>query len=518
MIAIGMRYLTKYAVATNQARQRAEWPPHFGRVFMAMAAAHVENGSDAGERIALEWLEAAEPPAMLASDAEERSLVRAYVPVNDEHDGILKRARQERSFPRIRPHEDCVYFIWNATPSPATRAALGTVCGKVTRVGHSSSAVQMWAVESGQEPVPNWWPDAPFEDIRVRVTGPGTMQALEEACNLVPIQQYDNVAEALSAANGREKTALKREIEARFPQGRPESRRPQLVRWQGYGRAKGLEKSEQAAAGPFDENLIVLTKREGSALGLESTLQLTGAMRISAMKAAGESVPEWISGHDKTGAPSQRPHLAFFPLPYVGYEHSDGHVMGLGIAVPREMAASDALRRSLGPLFFDPETGDEHEIHLWRNRFGGGDSVVRCTRVWDWTLEREKRERPPIALRLSTWTNPSRVWASVTPVVLHHYPKKRNGDVERIVREAFVSALYPEPEWVATTSISRVFGSGHALEVPPFTEGGTNLCRYQTHVVARFAVPVRGPVLVGRGRYRGYGLFRPISEQEAGIE
>jgi CRISPR-associated protein Csb2 len=120
MIAIGIRYLTKYAVATNLARQRAEWPPHFGRVFMALTAAHFESGADPAERAALEWLEAAAPPAMLASDAEERSLVRAYVPVNDDHSGIFGRARQERAFPRVRPHDDCVYFIWSAPPSMET--------------------------------------------------------------------------------------------------------------------------------------------------------------------------------------------------------------------------------------------------------------------------------------------------------------------------------------------------------------------------------------------------------------
>ena len=56
MIALGIRYLTKYAVATNLARQPAEWPPHPGRVFMAMAASHFESGADAEELTALEWL------------------------------------------------------------------------------------------------------------------------------------------------------------------------------------------------------------------------------------------------------------------------------------------------------------------------------------------------------------------------------------------------------------------------------------------------------------------------------
>jgi CRISPR-associated protein Csb2 len=108
MIALGIRYFTGYAVATNSSRERPEWPPHPGRVFMAMAAAHFETGADPAERAALEWLEAAPAPALRASDADERTSVRAYVPVNDDHGGILRRVRQERAFPRVRPHDDCV--------------------------------------------------------------------------------------------------------------------------------------------------------------------------------------------------------------------------------------------------------------------------------------------------------------------------------------------------------------------------------------------------------------------------
>lgn len=47
MLTLGIRYLTGYAVASNVAhRDEVEWPPHPGRVFMAMAAAHFETGAD----------------------------------------------------------------------------------------------------------------------------------------------------------------------------------------------------------------------------------------------------------------------------------------------------------------------------------------------------------------------------------------------------------------------------------------------------------------------------------------
>jgi CRISPR-associated protein Csb2 len=508
MIALGIRYLTNYAVATNLARQRAEWPPHPGRVFMAMAAAYFETGADRAERAALEWLESAPSPMLRASDSDERTLVRAYVPVNDVPFGVVARPRQDRMFPRTRPHDDCVYLIWAAEPAAETRSALARLCAKVTRVGHSMSAVQMWVVPDAEEPEPNWLPGTMNQDARLRVPGTGTLRALEAAFNGEAIQRFDSLAEAVTAATGPEKTRLKKALQANFPGGRPESRRPQLVHWQGYGRPTVGEVDRPVIDGPFDENFIVLAKAEGAMLGLESTLQLTAALRNSAMKVTGQAPPEWLSGHDAGGAPSLHAHVAFFPLPYVGFEYADGHVLGLGIAIPRDLRISggtrdEQLRRFLSPLFFDLGTGEERDIGLWRRG------------VWEWTLEREKRERPPLTLQRLSWTKPSRTWASVTPVVLHHYPKRRDGDIERIVKEAFVSALFPEPESLIIRSVSAIQGAGHAMALPAFAEGGANLCRYQTHVVARFEQAVRGPMLVGRGRFRGYGLFRSLPDGEA---
>jgi CRISPR-associated protein Csb2 len=219
------------------------------------------------------------------------------------------------------------------------------------------------------------------------------------------------------------------------------------------------------------------------------------------MKAAG-TAPEWLSGHQPDGTPSVNSHVAFFPLPFVDSPHADGHLMGVALAIPRTLVAdedrSTALRRVLQPLLFD-KGGNERTISLWRGN------------AWKWHVQRERRDYPPFNLRAGTWTGPGCEWASVTPVVLHHYPKpNRAGDVERIVLEAFESAGFPKPVDLRVQPVSHFRGAGHARSLPSFTEGGDKMCRYQTHIVATFATPVRGPVLVGRGRFRGYGLFRPV--------
>jgi len=469
-----------------------------------MAAAYFETRGDENEREALEWLEQAGAPALSASGDQPRSFVETYVPVNDKHGGIVARSRQSRSFPATRPDRDLVYLIWNSEAPQHLRGALERLCGKVTRIGHSSSLVQMWVADDAATLDAEWQPgDGPFEH-QMRVAERGTLAYLEKVFNQEAIERYQQLSEALEGAKGKEKNRLKKEIAEHFPEGHPKATRPRLARWQGYLRFSGQKAQEEVRNGPFDSKLIVLTRRdEQRIMGLEATLQLTSAFRDAVMKAAGEDVPEWLSGHQPDGSPTSKPHAAFFPLPFVGAKHADGHVMGLAMAIPSELdlqhETRDAvLRRVIGPLLFR-DTGEEKVIRLWRGH------------AWRWELEREKREYPPVTLRATTWTGPAREWASVTPVVLHHYPKrKRENDVQRILLQAFESAGLPSPDEMRVQPVSLFEGAGHARSMPEFTEGGESLCRYQVHVVVKFTVPVEGPVLVGRGRFRGYGLLRPV--------
>ena len=468
MTALGIRYLRGCAVASDTTRRQAEWPPHFGRVFMAMAAAHFETRGDTEERGALEWLERQTPgPSISAPAASERTSskgygpIETYVPVNDKHGGLAKRSRQARSFPTLRLRDDKVFLIWHAEAPTVVRTALEKLCSKVTRIGHSSSLVQMWVVDQAEDLRATWIPDEFVAERRMRSVEAGVLANLESAF--------------------------------------AKQERPRLSHWQGY---RALHETEErpAIAGVFDPRLLIFEKFEGRMLGLESTLQLTGALRNAAMRALppGES-PEWLSGHQPGGTSTTKPHVAFLPLPFVEAKYADGHVLGLAMAIPRSVPTEDA-RAALGAFLFNTETGEERTVRLWRN-----------DGLWDWSLRRETRDRPPYTLLAHTWTEPSNIWASVTPVVLHHFPKKnREEDVKRILEEAFISAGLPKCESIETRPTSRFEGALHARSMPPFTEGGSGLCCYQTHVVAQFEQAVEGPVLVGRGRYRGYGLFRPL--------
>jgi CRISPR-associated protein Csb2 len=513
---LGIRFLTGYYVARDLTLQQAEWPTQSARVFMAMAATHFETGADPAEREALLWLESQPAPQIFASLARFRSTVETYVPVNDQHGGILKRPRQSRSFPAVRPDNDSVYLFWNNEPDTEVRSAIERLCAKVTRIGHSSSLTQMWVSDATEAPAPNWQPTETNPHLSLRVPERGLLQYLEQSFNGKAIEEYFLLTEKLTLAKGAGKTALKNQIKQIFGDEVPQPTRPIVNTWRGY---QDLELSKSAAGsacsgGPFDPEFIVLARFEGRSLGLESTLQLTLALRSALLTVCPKPQPEWLTGHAPDGSPSKHPHMAFFPLPFVGTPHADGHIMGLGIALPNNLIGENrpneqAFRESIGPLFFNPTTRSPRELKLWKETKDAGE------KAWLWELQRELRQDPPLSLKASTWAGPSDCWASVTPVVLHHYPNKAKAeDVERILRDAFKSALLPDPESIQVSVVSAHTGAGSLRDVPAFTEG-SGLTRYSTHVVATFPHKVTGPMLVGRGRFRGYGLFRPLNRKEA---
>lgn len=41
------------------------------------------------------------------------------------------------------------------------------------------------------------------------------------------------------------------------------------------------------------------------------------------------------------------------------------------------------------------------------------------------------------------------------------------------------------------------------------------MCRFHTHVKLVFPEPVLGPILLGSARFRGYGFFKPVGDDES---
>ena len=549
-LVIGIRYLTGYAVATSVAsRERPEWPPHPARVFMALTAAHFETGEQGDEAEALRWLEGLPDPSVHATDADQRRVVTSFVPTNDTPTGKgmlqsvlgLTRGKQPRTFPRVRPHDERVYLVWPDAEPNGLREALERLCAKVTRIGHSSSLVQMW-LDNEVPPDPNlhcWEPNDVEADVRLRVFGLGSLGYLEQQFGGRAREDYhrttsqiQSLEEKKKSIKGRGSSKLKAEVQQKIdalktelPEEPPrDPLRPVMSLWRGYQRRR-TQLDESVAGTVWDPHLVVrrLEPMETSHrhLDLVTTLQVTAAMHRAVLKMAHERfcgcnrwkrgvpkcgearecyarIPVYISGHDPDCSPTEHPHLAYLPLAFVGTKYAAGQLMGLAVAVPATLNR-EQRREALAAV------GQVRELTIGQ--------------LGRWKLDTDDQGRTN--LRSDTWTGGDKGatdWATVTPISFDQHSKaKDRAEREREQAQNLTQGCsrigLPEPAKVIVMPVSGHLGNPPAHEFPRLQrKDGSD--RRHAHAILIFDRPVRGPIVLGAGRYRGYGFCRPLLQGE----
>ena len=553
-LTIGIEFLTgRYVAACVSDRDEPEWPPHPGRVFMAMAAACFEMGEHADEAAALEWLEALPEPDIIASESNARSTVKFYVPVNDKmtaNKAVLQstpgltRSKQERSYPTTIPLDSEVQLVWRDVSELSQQhlPALASVCGNVNRGGHSWSLVGMSATlgERGSiaDTASRWFPAGRDATLRVRIAGEGELARLRAACNAERIHQFGDLKTLIESSKGKQKAEAKKVFEESFGQPfkaalrPPEPTPPTLGTWAGYRRMGEPTPAATVEGKHFESELLILAHSpvdDEPRFGSGDCLALTSRLREAFMsQCSTDPIPEWLSGHNvETGKPTDTPHIAFLALPFAGHQYADGHVMGLALGFPRSQFVSSEVRgRVLGSILFDVEA-NARPIELKLGRLG------------TWTVAVEERPDPPRSLQNVAWTRPSHTWGSVTPVVLDRFPKSpRTGErtaweseVREIIAQSCVNAGLPRPveididttswhvgvprAYAKTRRIRPKEGGGNSSRLgdgfPAMTNRPGKPTRPQVHVWVRFEQAVQGPVLLGAGRFLGYGLCKPIT-------
>ncbi len=526
MLAFGIRYLNGFAAASEpDAHDRAEWPPHPGRVFMALAATHFQTGADPGEREALTWLEGLNrAPTIRADEHSQRALVTHFVPVNDKAGDRSKpptatiqsapqlaRDRQPRTFARAFLESDTVYLAWpDVEAAEAIRNALEALCAKVTRIGHSSSLVQMWLATPDEVGEPNWLPDDDRAELYLRVAGSGTLEDLERRYNRVAVESFADLAvTAADDADKKAQKAARKGLKAEFADGPPAQLRPELPLHQGYARPATARLLSAAPGTVFSPHLMVLTLEPDtgsySHLDLLCVLQVVQRWR-EAILSEGNDLPDRVrhqlSGHDKGGAPLGEPHLAFVPLAFVGHPHADGRLLGVGLAMPEGLSGEER-RQAL------------RAVRRVRRLLIG--------RLGTWRVVPVSGARPAWNLRPEAWTaHPEGAthWSTVTPVAYDRHPKTDDRaayqrEVASMIAQACTHIGLPQPREVVVTSVSAHLGTPPAHAFPRLRRKDDSERRH-THAILVFDQSVRGPVLLGAGRYRGYGLCRPMREPEVG--
>lgn len=547
MFALGIELLMGRAVITRiDNREEPEWPPHPDRVFMALVAAWGEGGEYPDVRDALEWLETLGPPALFVPPAlSKRTRFTSYVPVNDDGSPVgskgpfgamgsipIGRNRQPRQFPAVVPEAPALFLRWEVDVPANLRPALERVCVAVTYLGHSASPVRVWVTE--EAPGPNLVPTDTAATMQLRVFGPGRLASLEARFNRANIDAHAELDEAVAAldaqhrvATGAAKRDLKKQLDAakaerdaRFPNGAPQTLRPQPSLWQGYGPPRP-ERSAEVCDGAFDPGMFVLRELPGNRrYALESCGIVAEAIRQELVRRNDpdpRNAPEWLSGHAPDGSQSKLPRPAYIPLGFVGHEHADGHLLGVAIAVPVDFDPQSIQR--LFELLGSHDGKNPHEIAAGVPYLSVEVRNPHLQNAVIGRLELELDERPEgrrqSTLKALTWTAPAHVWTTVTPVMLPQFPKPGKLEPEDVIADACEQAGYPRPVAVRVSFAPLVRGVPHSRAFHVKPRHGGRPPRPLTHAEIEFPVPVRGPVLIGAGRYAGYGVCRPRQEEQS---
>ena len=546
MLAIEVNFLTGRFVATaHHNRNQSEWPPHPARLFSALVATwgEGEDSPDPREREALEWLEAQPPPSIVVPDGTPRKVLTHFVPVNDskivkslnkymenagkieeleskyrealqESEGEITktveklrndlektkefqvwasfgdkdspdlslmpehRPKQARTYPSVTPDEPRVTYLWNDAPSSEVVEVLDGLTERVTRIGHSSSLVSCRLTTDS--PSPNHVPSEAGEPLRC--VREGQLAALEQ-------------------------------LHQRHQGNKPRALPYELVRY----KEVDIDEAEELppiAPDTAGEWLIFEFEPKDRSVPSFQTTTITSVFRSALLHYADDPIPESISGHRPDGKPSPDPHVGFLALPWVQHEHSDGRIMGVAINMPENMdsTAKKAVYRAIAKWEAEKK-----------------DSPLKLTfgSQGDMSMTRVIGPSQLVTLRRSLWNSKSNRWVTATPIALPTHPgplsrgtatsrAKAWAKAEEAVADSCRHVGLPAPSDVVLSFSPFIPGARPASKFPAFKQrgrDGNQVARRLLHAAVTFDQPVKGPLLLGSGRFLGLGLMLPVREQ-----
>lgn len=556
MLAIEVELLTgRYAATAHNDRGRAEWPPHPARFFSALVAAlHDHEQIDEAEHSALLWLEQQSAPALRVdpeSRIGRRQVQDVYVPVNDvtlgeaaglsrtdwsnafttqknkaEHkltkaaaklgellarspeseacekarkdvekarrevakqgfsDAELetsvalipdRRIRQVRTFPVIIPEISIFAFIWRDAEPTEHREALQRLCARVTRLGHSSSLVRCSIVDHEISPTL-----VPSDEgtTTLRVIGARQLERLELA-----FEHH-------------------RGWQPRVLPARPQRYRPVLE----------VATIAAAAESMFSTDWVVFERISGSRPLSSRSTDVARALRGALLEQQGDQgLRATLSGHAES-SPTEEPHVAFVPLPFVGSEHGDGAIMGCALILPRCLSTADreTMQRLVGR--WEKERSDEQgNLTL----AGGTLPPLRVRRV---EVSAKKSLSP------ERWCRASKRFITATPIALDKNPgnlrsvqdgtaRRAALEAQRGISDACLRIVGVRPVSVEVSLAPLLSGAQHVRHFLPWPGRPGRTPRVRVHADIRFEDAVYGPLLLGAGRYFGLGLCLPVGDR-----
>lgn len=445
------------AITGNLAR--CEWPPSPARLFAAFVAA---DGTRQASRVTdgneLTFLEDLPPPAIHAQPRKwqqplcPRFVVEQRGPAKStHHEYIAKKGALLRPGVRVSPRGTVVVYRWDhATPNESTLRGLRYRAARVGYLGTSDSPVRVRVATE----LPCDSPDEVFEphpkgEMRIGVARSGDVLVLD--------RMYD-VWQRRGAAVTR-------------------SQFPELLHWVTY-RSPGYREEEMG-----DE--VVAWLRLYPAVSGRRISAVTALFKeavLSRYQRLHGNPPAVLHGHGfaRSGYDLAR----YLALPDAGSPRSRGRIHGLALWLPR---GTDRVER---------DQAREAAI-------GIDELVGRGVKV---SVELRPDLKRPWAANRRRWQRSSRTWVTVFPVIHERRSAPTLAEAARWCRHAGL----PEP--VAFQSCRTPLITGATDLAPAEVNRPGRPALPYSHAMFRFAKPVAGPVVVGAGRQRGFGLCVQVDD------
>ena len=447
---------------------RGEWPPSPARLFAALVAAdgtgdacRVTDGAE------LEWFEQLRPPAIYADSRRvHNQLLPRYVVRHQRSFATVKRggrrevstqqeyvgriAALSRGGVRVAPHSVHVAYVWEAeSPERVLVEALRLRAARVGYLGSSDSPVRLRVDSSlpvSAADLEPFVPDPEGETV-INVTREGDLARWDRLH-----EQWTVRGASVSRSQS---PALTHPVAYRSPLSEQQQDRGEVVAWL---------RLETALSG-----------RRVSAL----TTAFKAAVLSQHQRLHGEPTAV-LHGHGFSGAGYEL--ARYLALPDVGFQRSRGRIHGLALWLPpgTDPAVRRMARDAAGSI---------------RRLSGRGVDVA--------VAPRDDEERP-VAAHPDRWLRASHGWATAVPAI---HERRRPLDLAEVARWC-EHAGFPAP--VAFRSARTALVAG-AIDLAPVevNRPGRPALPY-SHVELWFERAVPGPVVIGSGRQRGFGLCVPL--------
>lgn len=483
-----------------------EWPPSPARLFQALVAgaARGENLSEHAVK-AFEWIETLEAPAIATPPAYAGQPFKNFVPNNDLDavGGNPARIGEIRAAKTIRPRTfDAavpLLYTWTFEPSADAEQHARAICEIAENLYQLGRGVDMaWATgeiyneteaESrlrGNESM-LWRPSESGDGRMLSCPRPGSLASLRE--------RFAAMRRRFRTVGIGKKTS---QLFAQAP--KPDFRQvpynsPSVFLLFEIRNADGFAPQPLERAVALTEKVrdLAVKRLKASAWRRDDPKRETLADKI------------FIGRVSQEGDKARRIRIA--PLPSIGHAQTERSIRRMLITVPPDcpIATSDIAWAFSGLPLTNLETGEVRD-----------DTAELVVASDDTMLAHYGIE------------DQSCLWRTVTPAALPEHAARRRIDPARMREEAKGSAErlreHAAAEWavqqalrhagidasVQAVRVQREPLEGKGLRAEAFAKGTRFAKERLWHVEVGFTRPIKGPLLIGDGRYLGLGLMRRV--------